>query len=194
MLAQRIAQRFGLHPTVLDHRVRLEIETGHRFVTDVVEAFPGEIEGVSVHKPSLEDVFIRRTGHRFWTETDGEGTTGIRARDTETRAMRNQPRILTDVLGLRFCILATRSVFIRENPWSRKAARTARQMVHRPVTRRSYHVISDPGFPQVSSRAPRLDTHPQIVLAADTVSPDSTRRQPNPEQAGPLPPETQSPA
>jgi hypothetical protein len=23
---------------------------------------------VSVKKPSLEDVFIRRTGHRFWTE------------------------------------------------------------------------------------------------------------------------------
>ena len=71
-LAQRIEQRFGLHPTVLDHRVRLEIEAGHRFVTDVVEAFPGEIEGVSVHKPSLEDVFIRRTGHRFWTEENGE--------------------------------------------------------------------------------------------------------------------------
>jgi len=67
-LAKRIEQRFALHPTVLDHRVRLEIESGHRFVTDVVEAFPGEIEGVSVHKPSLEDVFIRRTGHRFWTE------------------------------------------------------------------------------------------------------------------------------
>ncbi len=72
-LAQHIEQRFGLHPTVLDHRVRLEIENGHRFVTDVVEAFPGEIEGVSVHKPSLEDVFIRRTGHRFWTEqSEGE--------------------------------------------------------------------------------------------------------------------------
>jgi ABC-2 type transport system ATP-binding protein len=69
-LAGRIEQHFGLHPTVLDSRVRLEIESGHRFVTDVVEAFPGEIEGVSVHKPSLEDVFIRRTGHRFWTEED----------------------------------------------------------------------------------------------------------------------------
>ena len=69
-LAQRIEQRFALHPTVLDHRVRLEIESGHRFVTDVVEAFPGEIEGVSIHKPSLEDVFIRRTGHRFWTEEE----------------------------------------------------------------------------------------------------------------------------
>ncbi len=67
-LASHIEQRFGLHPTVLDQSVRLEIENGHRFVTDVVEAFPGEIEGISVHKPSLEDVFIRRTGHRFWTD------------------------------------------------------------------------------------------------------------------------------
>ncbi len=72
LLAQRIEQRFELHPTVLDHRVRLEIENGHRFVTEVVEAFPGEIEGVSVHKPSLEDVFIRRTGHRFWTADNTE--------------------------------------------------------------------------------------------------------------------------
>ena len=69
-LARRIEQRFGLHPSVLDNRVRLEIENGHRFVTDVVEGFPGEIEGVSVHKPSLEDVFIRRTGHRFWTDEE----------------------------------------------------------------------------------------------------------------------------
>ena len=73
-LAQRIEQRFGLQSTVMDNRVRLEIEQGHRFVTEVVEAFPGEIEGVSVHKPSLEDVFIRRTGHRFWTEQNkGQG-------------------------------------------------------------------------------------------------------------------------
>jgi len=34
----------------------------------LVEAFPGEIDAVSVAKPSLEDVFIRRTGHRFWSE------------------------------------------------------------------------------------------------------------------------------
>jgi len=71
-LAQHIEQRFGLHVSVIDDKVRLEIENGHRFVTDVVEAFPGEIEGVSVHKPSLEDVFIRRTGHRFWTDENRE--------------------------------------------------------------------------------------------------------------------------
>jgi ABC-2 type transport system ATP-binding protein len=71
-LAQHIEQRFGLRAAVIDNQVRLEIENGHRFVTDVVEAFPGEVEGVSVHKPSLEDVFIRKTGHRFWTEQENE--------------------------------------------------------------------------------------------------------------------------
>lgn len=67
-LAQRIHQRYGLEASVLDNKVRLEREGGHRFVTDVVEAFPGEIDAISIAKPTLEDVFIHRTGHRFWTE------------------------------------------------------------------------------------------------------------------------------
>jgi ABC-2 type transport system ATP-binding protein len=71
-LAEKIRLRFRVHPQVLDGQVRLEREQGHRFITDVVEAFPGEIEGISVSKPALEDVFIRRTGHKFWTEKTEE--------------------------------------------------------------------------------------------------------------------------
>jgi ABC-2 type transport system ATP-binding protein len=67
-LATRIRARFHVETTVLDNQVRIEREEGHRFVTDVVEAFPGEIQAVSISKPSLEDVFIRRTGHKFWSE------------------------------------------------------------------------------------------------------------------------------
>jgi len=67
-LAARIRQRYRLDATVMNGKVRLEREHGHRFVTDVVEAFPGEIQSISVSKPTLEDVFIHRTGHRFWTE------------------------------------------------------------------------------------------------------------------------------
>ncbi len=67
-LAERIRTRFHLDAQVLQGQVRLERENGHRFITDVVEAFPGEIEAISVSKPTLEDVFIHRTGHRFWTE------------------------------------------------------------------------------------------------------------------------------
>lgn len=72
-LARRITERFG-PCNVIDGKVRLEREHGHRFVTDVVEAFPGEIDSISVSKPTLEDVFIDRTGHRFWTETDKDAT------------------------------------------------------------------------------------------------------------------------
>ena len=71
-LAARIGDRFHVQPAVIDGKVRLEIGQGHRFVTDVVEAFPGEIQSVSVSKPTLEDVFIDRTGHRFWNEGNGK--------------------------------------------------------------------------------------------------------------------------
>ncbi len=71
-LARRIAERFGGSCHVIDGKVRLEREHGHRFVTDVVEAFPGEIDSISVSKPTLEDVFIDRTGHRFWTDKEGQ--------------------------------------------------------------------------------------------------------------------------
>jgi ABC-2 type transport system ATP-binding protein len=67
-LAERIREKYHVDATVIDAHVRLEIEGGHRFVPDVVEAFPGEIQSLSVSKPTLEDVFIHRTGHRFWNE------------------------------------------------------------------------------------------------------------------------------
>jgi ABC-2 type transport system ATP-binding protein len=70
LLAERIRARFHVDTTVLENQVRIEREAAHRFVTEVVEAFPGEIQAVSISKPALEDVFIRRTGHKFWSETN----------------------------------------------------------------------------------------------------------------------------
>ena len=71
-LAERIRRRFNVDAQVFGGQVRLERENGHRFITDVVEAFPGEINAISVSKPTLEDVFIRRTGHKFWTDREKE--------------------------------------------------------------------------------------------------------------------------
>jgi ABC-2 type transport system ATP-binding protein len=68
-LAHRVRERFNLSVQVLDSQVRLERENGHKFIAEIVEAFPGEVQAVSVSKPTLEDVFIHRTGHRFWTDT-----------------------------------------------------------------------------------------------------------------------------
>jgi len=61
-LGRQIETRFGLKPSVMDGVLRVEISNGHRFITEVVEAFPGAIQSVGLHKPTLEDVFIRETG------------------------------------------------------------------------------------------------------------------------------------
>jgi len=61
-LARDIARRFAVEPTIRDSQVRVEIRDGHRFITDVVEAFPGAIDSVGLHKPTLEDVFVHETG------------------------------------------------------------------------------------------------------------------------------------
>jgi ABC-2 type transport system ATP-binding protein len=61
-LASGIERQFGLRPVLMDGRVRVEIENGHRFIAEVVEAFPGAVESVALHKPTLEDVFVRETG------------------------------------------------------------------------------------------------------------------------------------
>ncbi len=72
VLGARITDRFAVAPTIVGNAVRVEREQGHRFLTEVVEAFPGAIQSVSVSKPSLEDVFIQRTGHRFWLDKPEE--------------------------------------------------------------------------------------------------------------------------
>ena len=61
-LAGRITERFALPAAAMDGHVRVEIANGHRFIAEVVEAFPGAIESVGLHKPTLEDVFVKETG------------------------------------------------------------------------------------------------------------------------------------
>ena len=67
-LCQEIRQRFGGQPVVVGGAVRLERPQGHAFIPQLAEAFPGQIDSVTVSKPTLEDVFIHLTGHRFWED------------------------------------------------------------------------------------------------------------------------------
>ncbi len=71
-LAPLIEQRFQLHPIVLDGSVRLELANGHEWIPRLVEAFHDGIESITLGKPTLEDVFIHVTGHRFWSNEDRE--------------------------------------------------------------------------------------------------------------------------
>ncbi|MBM3774159.1 MAG: ABC transporter ATP-binding protein [Acidobacteria bacterium] len=61
-LSQDLSARFGVKPANMNGVLRVEIGNGHRFITEAVEAFPGAIESVALHKPTLEDVFVRETG------------------------------------------------------------------------------------------------------------------------------------
>lgn len=67
-LAAAIAAQLGLAAKVVDDAVRLEVPDGHTWIAKLVEAFPGRVNSLRLGKPTLEDVFIARTGHRFWRE------------------------------------------------------------------------------------------------------------------------------
>ena len=64
-LAESIRSQFECEALVLDGTVRLEQPEGHRWISRLVEAFPDQIQSVILGKPTLEDVFIDRTGHRY---------------------------------------------------------------------------------------------------------------------------------
>ncbi len=67
-LCGELASRFGIAAAVRDGQVRFERERAHEFVSRLAEAFPGRIEAVTVARPTLEDVFLHRTGHGLWED------------------------------------------------------------------------------------------------------------------------------
>ena len=67
-LSAAIQQKFSVRPTIVNGTLRVEKEQGHTFIGHVVDAFPEMVDAVSLSKPTLEDVFIARTGHRFWED------------------------------------------------------------------------------------------------------------------------------
>jgi ABC-2 type transport system ATP-binding protein len=71
LLSDQIAAQFQIIPRRIGESLRIERQAGHELLRDIVAAFPSEITAISLAKPTLEDVFIARTGHRFW-ETEPE--------------------------------------------------------------------------------------------------------------------------
>ena len=61
-------EKLGVEAQEVDGVLRLERRRGHEFVPQLIEAAPGLIDSVSVGKPTLEDVFVHLTGHRFQAE------------------------------------------------------------------------------------------------------------------------------
>lgn len=64
-LAAGIREKFSCEALVVDGSVRLEQADGHQWISRLVEAFSDEIDTITLGKPTLEDVFIARTGHQY---------------------------------------------------------------------------------------------------------------------------------
>ncbi|MBC8352224.1 MAG: ABC transporter ATP-binding protein [Planctomycetes bacterium] len=69
-LAFAIQQHFSIKAAVVAGRIRLELPEAGTWVATLVEQFSDQIQSVTLAKPTLEDVFIRKTGHRFWHEKE----------------------------------------------------------------------------------------------------------------------------
>jgi len=73
-LAEKIRGKFEVTVKRIGDSLRIEREAGHELLRDIVAAFPNEISSISFAKPTLEDVFIARTGHRFWEVEQSQPT------------------------------------------------------------------------------------------------------------------------
>jgi ABC-2 type transport system ATP-binding protein len=60
-----IETRFGGPVRVVDGTVRLERSSGHEVVPRILEAFADRVDSITIGRPTLLDVFIEKTGHRF---------------------------------------------------------------------------------------------------------------------------------
>jgi len=68
-LCTEIAKRFQLEARVVGGRVVIERERGHELIPRLVEGLPvGSIRSLSMHRPTLADVFVKLTGRSLRDE------------------------------------------------------------------------------------------------------------------------------
>jgi ABC-2 type transport system ATP-binding protein len=64
-LAEAIRERFGLPARAVDGVVRIERDRAHELVGPIIDVFAADVRAVRVSRPTLQDVFLHHTGHRF---------------------------------------------------------------------------------------------------------------------------------
>jgi len=69
-LCADLRSRLSLQARVVDGRVVLEHDRGHELIPRLVEALPvGRIDSLSMHRPTLSDVFVQLTGRSLRDES-----------------------------------------------------------------------------------------------------------------------------
>ncbi len=68
LAAQEISQRFGFQVNEGENGLHFEVQKGEEFIPRFVEQLPLEIHSISLHRPTLDDVFLKFTGRRIRDE------------------------------------------------------------------------------------------------------------------------------
>ncbi len=64
-LDSAIQAKFQVKTTRVPKGLKMDHAAPQRLIADLIEAFPGKMDSVAFHKPSLEDVFLQKTGRTF---------------------------------------------------------------------------------------------------------------------------------
>lgn len=67
-LVDPIERLCGVRPLLVDGSLRLERARGQELLSRLLDSFPDRFDSVTIGRPTLLDVFIHKTGHRFWDE------------------------------------------------------------------------------------------------------------------------------
>jgi ABC-2 type transport system ATP-binding protein len=69
--ASDVRRHFGVEARVVAGKLVIERERGHELIPRLVEALaPGSIRSLSMHRPTLADVFVQLTGRSLGTDTE----------------------------------------------------------------------------------------------------------------------------
>ncbi len=70
--AAELREKHNIEAKVEGESIYFEVENGDKFIPKLVREFKGELQGVSMRRPTLDDVFLKLTGREIREEAGGE--------------------------------------------------------------------------------------------------------------------------
>ncbi|MCY2957556.1 MAG: ABC transporter ATP-binding protein [Planctomycetota bacterium] len=75
-LASDLQTKLGVTASVFDDLLRIEVPNCHELVPKVMHSFGAQVQRLTLQHPTLEDVFLRKTGKRFVAIAKDKGSGG----------------------------------------------------------------------------------------------------------------------
>jgi len=69
-LKDAVFKKFDVSAQVMADKLRIQTSNAEALLPRIKEAFNDEIDSISIARPTLNDVFILKTGHEFWRQSN----------------------------------------------------------------------------------------------------------------------------